>query len=163
MPGTVLIAAGIRDAMTISKERKDFAGRLQSALRQARQPADSPTALARGFNSRFPGRAITVHAARKWLMAESIPTQDKLRTLAHWLEVPAEWLRFGGQLSKDSKEIDSPIDTTLDTMLAAMTREDLKLVEALHALDANERRLVRDLVQLFFKTQERVLQVASPA
>jgi hypothetical protein len=149
--------------MTISDERKEFAGRLQSALRQARQPADSPTTLARGFNSRYPGRPITVHAARKWLMAESIPTQDKLRTLAHWLEVPAEWLRFGGQISNDAQGVRSPIDNTLDAMLAAMSREDLRLVEALHALEADERRLVRDLVQLFFRTQERMLESASPA
>lgn len=149
--------------MTISEERKDFAGRLQSALRQARQPADSPTALARGFNGRFSGRPITVHAARKWLMAESIPTQDKLRILAQWLEVPAEWLRFGGQLSNDDNEFHSPIDNALDSMLAAMSREDLKLVEALHALEADERRLVRDLVKLFFQTQERMLQTAAAA
>lgn len=149
--------------MTISEERQAFAARLQSALRQARQPADSPTTLARGFNSRYPGQPITVHAARKWLVAESIPTQDKLRTLAQWLEVPAEWLRFGGPLSSDTQGTHSPIDKTLDAMLSAMSREDLKLVEALHALEADERRLVRDLVQLFFRTQERVLGNASPA
>jgi hypothetical protein len=149
--------------MSISDERKEFAGRLQSALRQARQQADSPTTLARGFNSRYPGRPITVHAARKWLMAESIPTQDKLRTLAHWLEVPAEWLRFGGPVPNESQGVHSPIDNTLDAMLAAMSREDLRLVEALHALEADERRLVRDLVQLFFRTQERMQESTSPA
>lgn len=148
--------------MNISQERKEFAERLQSALRQARQPADSPTALARGFNSHFPGRAITVHAARKWLMAESIPTQDKLRSLAQWLQVPAEWLRFGG-LATGGKEGQAPVDKTLGAMLAAMSREDLKLVEALHALEADERRLVRELIQLFFRTQERALQEAASA
>jgi transcriptional regulator with XRE-family HTH domain len=142
--------------MSISEERQAFAERLQSALRQARQAADSPTALARGFNSRFPGRAITVHAARKWLIAESIPTQDKLRTLAQWLQVPAEWLRFGGALSNADGEGRPPVDHSLGSMLAAMSREDLKLVEALHALEAEERRLVRELVQLFFRTQERL-------
>ena len=143
--------------MSISEERKAFADRLQSALRQARQPSDSPTALARGFNSRFPGRAITVHAARKWLIAESIPTQDKLRTLAQWLHVPAEWLRFGGTMSNPGEEVRPPVDNSLESLLATMSREDLKLVEALHALEADERRLVRELVQLFFNTQERLL------
>jgi transcriptional regulator with XRE-family HTH domain len=145
--------------MTISNERKEFADRLKSALRQARQLADSPTALARGFNSRFPGQAITVHAARKWLMAESIPTQDKLRTLAQWLQVPADWLRFGGQVSISGEEGVAPIDDSLAAILAAMSREDLKLVEALHTLEADERRLVRELVELFFRTQERKLQL----
>jgi hypothetical protein len=149
--------------MTIFDERKEFAQRLQSALRQARQPADSPTALARGFNSRYPGEAITVHAARKWLMAESIPTQDKLRTLAQWLQVPAEWLRFGDALSSRREQGPAPVDHALGSMLAAMSSEDLKLVEALHGLKADERRLVRELVQLFVRTQERVMQVESSA
>jgi hypothetical protein len=144
--------------MTIFKERKEFAERLQAALRQAKQPADSPTALARGFNSRFPGSAITVHAARKWLMAESIPTQDKLRTLAQWLQVPAEWLRFGTALPDNGEESIAPVDPALGAMLAAMSREDLKLVEALQALKEDERRLVQQMVQLFFRTQERLAQ-----
>lgn len=145
--------------MTISNERQEFADRLKSALRQARQLADSPTALARGFNSRFPGQEITVHAARKWLMAESIPTQDKLRTLAQWLQVPADWLRFGGQVSIAGEEGVAPIDGSMEAILAAMSREDLKLLEALHALEADERHLVRDLIDLFFRTQERKLQL----
>ena len=149
--------------MSIFDERKEFSDRLQSALRQARQPADSPTALARGFNSRFPGSAITVHAARKWLMAEAIPTQDKLRTLAQWLQVPAEWLRFGDSLSGDRREGPAPVDNALGSMLAAMSSEDLKLVEALQELKADERRLVRELVQLFVRTQERLMQVAENA
>ena len=153
----------IRDLMTIFNERKEFADRLQSALRQARQRADSPTALAREFNSRFSGGSITVHAARKWLMAESIPTQEKLRTLAQWLEVPAEWLRFGDALPADRREGQAPIDDRLEPMLAAMNHEDMKLVEALRQLKANDRRLVRDMVQLFLKTQEHPVQVADNA
>ena len=53
--------------------------------------------LLRKFNVRFAGRPVTVHAARKWLVGEAIPTQEKLRTLADWLGVPADWLRFGGE------------------------------------------------------------------
>lgn len=149
--------------MTISLERKEFAARLQSALRQAGQPFDSPTALARGFNSRFPGQAITVHAARKWLMAESIPTQDKLRTLARWLQVPAEWLRFGGHVGADGRESPAPVNSSNESLLAAMSREDLMLVQSLHALEADERRVVRELVRLFFRSQERVLQDTADA
>ena len=149
--------------MSIFNERKEFAERLQSALRQARQPADSPTALARGFNSRYPGDGITVHAARKWLMAESIPTQDKLRTLAQWLQVPAVWLRFGDAFPGDREEGAAPIDPALGSMLATMSSDDLKLVEALHKLKADDRRLVRELVQLFVSTQERAMQAANGA
>src|SRR4051794_21105690 len=91
--------------MTPSIEREGFSERLQQALRNADYSMDSPTQLAREFNIRFEGRPITVHAARKWLVGEAIPTQEKLRTLAHWLGVPAEWLRFGGsdmQMSGDA-------------------------------------------------------------
>lgn len=149
--------------MTISAERKEFALRLQSALRQARQSPESPTALARGFNSRFSGRAITVHAARKWLLAESIPTQDKLRTLAQWLQVPAEWLRFGTQITMNGEQRDAPVDSGMQSLLAAMSREDLKLVEELHALEAEERHLVREIVQIFFRKQDRSLQESARA
>lgn len=144
--------------MSISTERKEFALRLQSALRQARQSPDSPTALARGFNRQFPGRPITVHAARKWLLAEAIPTQDKLRILSQWLQVPAEWLRFGAQISSADEQATTPIDASMQSQLAAMSREDLRLVEELHALEANERRLVREMVRLFFRDQERLLE-----
>lgn len=142
--------------MDISVERREFAQRLQSALRQARQSPDSPTALARNFNSRYSGPAITVHAARKWLMAEAIPTQDKLRTLAHWLQVPADWLRFGAQTQQSMENTTLAVDTEIQSLLADMTREDLRLVEDLHALEVHERHLVHELVKLLFSNQERV-------
>ena len=82
--------------MNKSTERNAFSSRLQLALRNANHPSSHPTHLAREFNFRFSGSPITVHAARKWLVGESIPTQDKLRALSTWLGVTAEWLRFGG-------------------------------------------------------------------
>ena len=82
--------------MNSTNERESFSERLQQALKNAHYSPDSPTRLAREFNIRFEGRPITVHAARKWLVGEAIPTQEKLRTLAQWLGVPAEWLRLSG-------------------------------------------------------------------
>lgn len=32
---------------------------------------------------------------RRWLNGDALPAQDKLRVLAEWLGVGAEWLRFG--------------------------------------------------------------------
>ncbi len=69
----------------MSTERLNFSERLRQTLRNAGYPPDSPTQLARNFNLRYTGRQITVHAARKWLVGEAVPTQEKLRTLAHWL------------------------------------------------------------------------------
>lgn len=43
--------------------------------------------------------AISVHAARKWLMGESIPTQARLRVVTDVLGVSAVWLRFGEEMA----------------------------------------------------------------
>jgi hypothetical protein len=68
--------------MNSNLERLEFSKRLQQALRNAEYSPNSPTQLAREFNVRFAGHPVTVHAARKWLQGESIPTQEKLRALA---------------------------------------------------------------------------------
>ncbi len=62
-------------------ERAQFAKRVQAALVARGMPV-SATELQRAFNARNPELAISVHAARKWLMGESIPTQASLRELA---------------------------------------------------------------------------------
>jgi hypothetical protein len=140
--------------MDISVERRNFAQRLQSALRQARQSPDSPSALTRNFNSRYTGQAVTVHAVRKWLVAEAIPTQDKLRTLAQWLQVPADWLRFGTQGLQSGHNMTVTVNTETQSLLMEMTHEDLRLVEDLHALQVHERHLVHEFVKLLFRSQE---------
>lgn len=87
-------------------ERAEFSARLQQTLAMRDYAPDSPTVLAREFNIRFSGKPVTVHAARKWLVGESIPTQEKLRLLAEWLSVSVQWLRYGddsGQ-TKEGKE-----------------------------------------------------------
>ena len=43
--------------------------------------------------------AISVHAARKWLMGESIPTQARLRVVTDVLGVSAAGLRFGEEMA----------------------------------------------------------------
>jgi len=75
-------------------EREQFAERVKTAL-AARDMPVSATALQRIFNERYPELAISVHAARKWLMGESIPTQARLRAVADVLQVSPTWLRFG--------------------------------------------------------------------
>jgi transcriptional regulator with XRE-family HTH domain len=81
--------------MKVISEKTAFSQRLVNALKEAKIETGSPTTFAREFNRRYNGNPISVHAARKWLTGESIPTQDKLRLLAAWLGVATEWLRFG--------------------------------------------------------------------
>ncbi len=75
-------------------ERAQFSKRVQAALVARGMPA-SATELQRAFNAQNPKLAVSVHAARKWLMGEAIPTQARLRELAAVLAVPPTWLRFG--------------------------------------------------------------------
>ena len=80
--------------MTIGQEKRDFSRRLTDAARRARLDT-GPTRFAREFNLRHYGESVTAQTARKWLNGKALPTQDKLRTLARWLEVPSQWLRYG--------------------------------------------------------------------
>ena len=129
--------------MNPSIERESFSERLQQALRNAEYSPDSPTQLAREFNIRFEGRPITVHAARKWLVGEAIPTQEKLRTLAQWLGVPAEWLRFGagnGYAGNDSVSTAAKFESA-----------DVKLVADLQRLDEHHQAIAREFIRMLVR------------
>lgn len=76
-------------------EKKAFSDRLKQSLQNANYSPNSPSQLARQFNSRFPGPAISSEAARKWLSGEVFPTKEKMLTIAKWLDVSPDWLRFG--------------------------------------------------------------------
>ncbi len=80
--------------MTVAEEKQDFSRRLKDAMRKARVEA-GPTRFAREFNLRHHGEPVTAQTARKWLYGGALPTQDKVRTLAQWLEVSPQWLRYG--------------------------------------------------------------------
>lgn len=125
-----------------SNEREGFSLRLQQTLRNAHHSPDSPTELARDFNARFEGPPITVHAARKWLVGEAIPTQDKLRTLADWLAVPVEWLRFGGEEHRQDSRGTSGNGRP----------EDMKLLSDLKLLSEGDRQIVREFVRILVRT-----------
>jgi len=133
--------------MKASIEREDFSQRLQQALRKANYTPDSPTKLAREFNVRFSGRPITVHAARKWLVGEAIPTQEKLRTLAQWLGVAADWLRFGGE--KDSSDENSSEGGS------RFETEDVKLIADLQRLDEQYRAIAREIIRMLVRLYGR--------
>lgn len=129
--------------MSPSIEREGFSERLQHALRNADYSPESPTQLAREFNLRFDGRPITVHAARKWLVGEAIPTQEKLRTLAQWLGVPAEWLRFGG--------VDGHSGGEAIEVQSRFPSADVKLMADLQRLDEHHQMLAREFIRMLLR------------
>lgn len=130
--------------MNSSNERESFSVRLQQALKNAHYSPDSPTRLAREFNIRFDGRPITVHAARKWLVGEAIPTQEKLRMIAQWLGVPAEWLRFGGPDSVESHG--EPVNG-----FSRFESADVKLIADLQLLDEHHRKIAREFIRMLVR------------
>jgi len=75
-------------------QNKAFSQRLCQAV-AAMGWEESPTLVAREFNLRWRGKAITVNAVRKWMLGESIPTLDKMQVLADLLGVNTDWLRWG--------------------------------------------------------------------
>jgi len=129
--------------MNSTNERESFSERLQQALKNAHYSPDSPTRLAREFNIRFEGRPITVHAARKWLVGEAIPTQEKLRMIAQWLGVPADWLRFGGAEAPGA-QVDSGASARFESA-------DVKLIADLQRLDDHHRQLAREFIRMLVR------------
>ena len=129
--------------MHVSHERINFSQRLISTLASNRALKASPTILAREFNFHFNGKPVTVHAARKWLVGESIPTQDKMRALAGWLGVPVEWLRFGGPATGASAgaQRNSP---TQDSLLRLYL-----------SLPVKQRQLARDFIEMLVQQGRR--------
>lgn len=125
--------------MNSLKERLDFSERLKQALRNADCSPNSPTQLAREFNLHFGGHPVTVHAARKWLQGESIPTQEKLRALANWLDVPADWLRFGN------------VDGARGKSSQGLSSLDAKMIANLQQLDEHHRMIAHEFLRMLVK------------
>ena len=126
-------------------EREAFSQRLAKALKDARIETGSPTALSREFNRRYVGKPVSIHAARKWLMGESIPTQDKLRLLAAWLGVSAEWLRFGEGGGRHVARSEQ----------ALYNSPDIELIGNISQLNAEHKQVVRELVLTLLRLERK--------
>ncbi len=80
--------------MQTTQEKAAFSERLKSALRNSDRPVKGATDLARLFNLQHQ-IGISVQAAHKWLNGLVIPTDDRIATLAKWLNVSEHWLHYG--------------------------------------------------------------------
>lgn len=124
--------------MKVISEKAAFSQRLTRALKDAKIEAVSPTVFAREFNRRYSGKSVSTYAARKWLTGESIPTQDKLRLLAVWLGVSAEWLRFG----------ETPAATELGARQdhAIYNSPDYELLHSFNLLSKEHKLVAREVI-----------------
>jgi hypothetical protein len=111
---------------SVKEQQALFSKRLICALEVLGVP-NSPTIVQREYNSRSNRPPVTTHAARKWLMGEAIPTQDRIQVLAEWLNVSASWLRFG----------DDGVDS--QKKMKDMTAQEWRLVEGFRRLTEKQK------------------------
>jgi hypothetical protein len=131
-------------SLTCPDESTNFADRLYSALLAAGQPV-GPTAFARAYNALSGEAAVSVHAARKWLNGEAIPTHQKVVVLARWLNVQPWWLCFGGPENELSYKETRGGPT--------LSRSNSKLIHDVMALSAPSQTIIRDIVNAFMRVQ----------
>lgn len=122
-------------------ERNLFSVRLSDAM-LSRGVSPSPSVLAREFNPRADGAAITVHGARKWLMGQAVPTRERLHILARWLNVSPTWLLFGEGQQEGNGAANDP---------AQLPFAEVVLLNDFRLLDERSRQVVRDLIASLLK------------
>jgi hypothetical protein len=132
-------------------EREKFSIRLKEALKEAGVAHESPAVLVRAFNRRYPGKAVSYYTARKWLIGEAIPSQDKLRTLTQWLRVTNNWLRFG-----DGEKSTTPASQNQSAQI------DYELMQTITRLTDEQQTLIRNLVASLHIESHGIRQYSNP-
>lgn len=131
--------------ITTEQERAAFSQRLALALAQAGMQPCTSARLASEFNRMHSGAPVTLHAARKWLIGESIPTQEKLKVLAAWLGVSSVWLRYGEETETATPKKSLRVDEK--------TQRDLN--EKVARLNRHHRLVVMGMVDFLLKLQQK--------
>jgi transcriptional regulator with XRE-family HTH domain len=133
-----------------SEEKQAFALRLQAALKRAERSVRGPADLAREFTLRHPNEPITPQAAQRWLSGKSMPTFDKVETLAKWLRVSAHWLRYGTPAGVQIVEERTPEirrgKPPRYTVTYELKDEERHLLRGFRQLSPEQRKLIVDLI-----------------
>ncbi|KAF1043242.1 hypothetical protein [Xylophilus sp.] len=129
-----------------------FAQRLRETLLR-RGKSVSPTQLEREFNLRYPGKPVTSHAVRKWLLGQSLPMQDKLHVLARWLDVDEDWLRWG-QAATAGAPPPAQAALSLSNWNGSSPQEDASLLQDWRLLELRHRRVVRAVIETLLLHQQ---------
>lgn len=137
---------------TSEQQRIAFSQRLAQELKRISLPIGSPTQIARAFNQHFSGPPVSAQTVRKWLLAEAMPTQPKLLALAAWLEVSAQWLRYGS-----GAKLEPAAPLPMQTGLLVLGKEYaglaqyagiIPLLDKLAQLPPRDIRIVEGMIQL---------------
>ena len=100
------------------------------------------------FNQRWWGRSVSLQAAWSWLNGKAIPAQDKLQTLAEWLKVEPQVLRFGPQVARSVQEHRQRWEEKL-------TYQERETVDAYLQLPAPQRNLIREVILTFAQVHNK--------
>ncbi len=130
-------------------EKQEFATRLKLALKRSRKKIETASELALQFNLRHPNQSISQQAAHKWLSGKSRPTRDKIETLAKWLDVPVEWLRYGVSSSRRGYAMFEPAHSLIENP-ATLSADELKLLTQLRSMPEHRRQLILEIAEQFF-------------
>ncbi|MCL2345020.1 MAG: hypothetical protein FWC58_04105 [Desulfobulbus sp.] len=126
-------------------EKAEFAARLKQALVDAGYEP-RPSVLEKGFNSRYWGRSVSLQAVSQWLNGQAIPAQDKLQTLAEWLNVEPHVLRFGSLVNKK-------VQARRQRWDEGIGHQEREVFEDFLKLSAPERKIVREVILAFVRGQ----------
>lgn len=133
--------------MVLVDEKQGFSRRFKEAMRKIRVDVDSPTQVAREFNLRYHGDPVTAQAIRKWLAGKALPSQDKIRALALWLEVTPQWLRFGDAERKEERVGAAKQD------LASYSVDPTWVMKKLELLDEPHKKMVLEMVRALLRLE----------
>jgi transcriptional regulator with XRE-family HTH domain len=130
--------------MPTLEEKTAFANRLWVLIR--REKLRGSTDLANQFNLRHHGeRPVSPQTAHKWLSGRTIPTHDKLETLAKWFEVDLHWLHYGpGNTGSPMPKPRKP------DQKYPISEETLELASKIELLSHHHRFLVQELIAQFY-------------
>jgi transcriptional regulator with XRE-family HTH domain len=134
--------------MPTSEEKAAFAERLKFAMKRAPEKLRGSTDLANRFNLRHRGdQPVSPQTAHKWLSGRTIPTRDKLATLAAWFDVDVHWLHYGPSPGKSAPAVPKPRKPDDKYPLS---EETLELASKIESLSEHHRYLVEELVSQFY-------------
>ena len=133
--------------MALNDEKQAFSKRLRDSLKRIQGPAGGPAAVAREFNLRYDGTPVSVQAVRKWVSGEALPSQDKVRALALWLDVSPHWLRYG--------ESDSAGGRTLRQETGTYRADAGWISRQYEALNDAHKKMISELVVALLRLENK--------
>lgn len=116
-------------------------------MKRVHGSAGGPAAIAREFNLRYDGTPVSVQAVRKWTTGKALPSQDKIRALALWLDVSPHWLRYG--------ESDAGSGRTLRQETGSYRADPAWISRQYEALNDGHKKIIAELLVALLRLESK--------